>query len=126
MKLNKWHDDFFGISVNHDGSQYQIDKRFKRRIIKLGPYAMWESIRILQRDINDKPSFRYYRAVGIRENLMEVKIYNKLYYLLNKIFRKEIEIDNIKTSVKYLNKYPFVADLFKDVKRAKILEELGI
>jgi hypothetical protein len=121
MKLNKWHDD-----LNHDRSQYHIDKRFKRRIIRLGPYAMWESIRILQKDMNDKPHFIYYRAVGIRETLMETKIYNKLYYLLNKIFRKEIEIDNIKTSVKYLDKYPFVADLFKDVKRAKILEELGI
>jgi hypothetical protein len=126
MNLNKWHDD-----LKHYRSQYQIDKRFKRRIIKLGPYAMWESIRILQKDINDKPSFRYHRAVGIREKSMEpeapgYKIYRKIYYLLNKIFRKEIEVDNIKTSVKYLDKYPFVADLFKDVKRAKILEELGI
>jgi hypothetical protein len=121
MKLNEWHDD-----LDHDRSQHHIDKRFKRRIIRLGPYAMWESIRIIQKGMNDKPRFRYYRAVGIRETLMETKIYNKLYYLLNKIFRKEIEIDNIKTSVKYLDKYPFVADLFKDIKRAKILEELGI
>jgi hypothetical protein len=121
MKLNKWHDD-----LDHDRSEYQIDKYYKRRIIKLGPYAMWESIRIIQKDINDKPSFRYHRAVGIREGLMDDKIYNKIHYFLNKIFRKEIEIDNIKTSIKYLDEYPFVADLFKDVKRAKILEELGI
>jgi hypothetical protein len=121
MKLNKWHDD-----LNHDRSQYHIDKRFKRRIIKFGPYAMWESIRIIQKDVNDKPNFRYRRGVGMSEKIMNVRIYDSIYYLLNKIFRKEIEIDNVKTSVKYLDKYPFVADLFKDVKRAKILEELGI
>jgi hypothetical protein len=121
MKLNKWHED-----EDRDKSQYHIDKRFKRRIIILGPYAMWETIRILQKGVNDKPHFRYYRAVGMSEKLMSVRIYDSIYYLLNKIFRKEIEINNIKTSVRYLDKYPFVADLFKDIKRAKILEELGI
>jgi hypothetical protein len=121
MSINKWHED-----IEQDRSQYIIDKRFKRRIFKFGPFALWETIRIIQYYQHDDPKFRYFRGVGISEKHMDIKMYESIYRFLNLILKKGIEIENIRNSTKYLKKYRFVADLFKDIKRSRLLEELGI
>ena len=105
------------------------DAKFKRKIARCGPFHLWESIRIIQKDESSNAEFIYYRAVGMNDRYMRDNFLSKMmkpyYILLNRIFRKNIDIKEVRNS-KYIEKYTFVAELFIDVVRNRKLEQLGI
>jgi hypothetical protein len=103
------------------------DARFKRKIARFGPFHLWESIRIIQKDEYSNAKFIYYRAIGMSEYHSDFfsKMMKPYYILLNRIFKKSIDIQEVRRS-KYIEKYPFVAELFIDIVRNRKLEQLGI
>lgn len=123
-------------NMNHT---YPIDYFFKRRILKLGSYVMFETIRVIKypEDIDfyvitnttsTKSKYRahlfYTRAFGMKKskaNRFEMILYN----VLNFLFSKREEVFEV-TSSEYMEKYPFVVDIFKDYSRNKKLEQLGL
>ena len=124
QNLSIWHE-----SRGFDRSSFKIDKRFKRRILVLfNTYYIWESIRIIQKSQNDDIQANYFRAVGVKTygELRTRRIKMFLYKWLNKYICKAQEIKSIKTNKKYLNKCPLIEDVFIDVKRSRVLKELGI
>jgi len=125
MSNYKWNlDKTDGQRPNHSK-----DFRFKRKIARFGLFHLWESIRIIQKDEYSNAEFRYHRAVGMSDKYMYDNLFSKFikpyYIILNRIFKKSIEINEVRNS-KYIYKYPFVGDLFKEVVRNRKLEELGI
>lgn len=120
MKINKWNIDY-----RYGASSYNLDVFYSRKIFRIGHFHLWESIRIIQEKTSDDVNFRYYRVVGMNEGKYNKKMLNKIRRMLNNIFFKLIEIDEVRNT-KYIKKYPFVGELFKEERRNKILEELGI
>lgn len=107
-------------------SKFKMDKRWKRKIAKFGPFHLWESIRVVQYKETDAPEFRYNRGVGIPDRYGFESSITRIYQRwLNFFLKKEIKVKDVRTS-KYIDKYPFVGKLFKSVIRNKKLEQLGI
>ena len=46
---------------------FKLDKRFRRKIFSLGPFALWESFRIVQYNDMNSPNLLYRRGIGISE-----------------------------------------------------------
>lgn len=120
MKINKWN-----IDHRYSGSSHNLDVFYRRKIFRIGYFHLWESIRIIQEKTSDDVSFRYYRVFGMNAGKYNKKMPNKIRRMLNSIFSKSIEIGEVRNT-KYIKKYPFVGELFKEERRNKILEELGI
>jgi hypothetical protein len=121
MSLNKWILDVEGgHRPNHN-----LDCRYKRRLAVFGPYAFWESIRVIQKNPGERVEFLYYRAVGQSERMFDMNLLRYIYKTLNFLLSKRIEIYDVR-GTKYIYKYPFVGDLFKEVVRNRKLEQLGI
>ena len=125
MSNYKWNLD----KTDGQRPSYSKDFRFKRKIARFGPFHLWESIRIIQKYEYSNSEFMYHRAVGVSDKYMYDNLFSKLikpyYTILNRIFKKSIEINEVRNS-KYIDKYPFVAELFVDVIRNRKLEQLGI
>jgi hypothetical protein len=123
--VRKWHKD------TRDGGRinYHLDYRFKRRLAVFGPYAFWESIRVIQKNPGEKVEFMYHRAVGQSETMFtisnRIRLFKNIYKALNFLLKKSFDIDDVR-GTKYVYKYPFVGDLFKEVVRNRKLEQLGI
>lgn len=114
------------LEDNSENTNFKLDKRFRRKIFSLGPFSVWESIRIFQwYNTNRSPDLLYRRAVGVSEKYMDYNIIRFLYKLLNKIFNKENRVYDVKNT-KFVKKYKFIKDIFPDIKRDEKLEKLGI
>ena len=121
MRLNKWNLD------KDDGGRYghKLDCKFKRRLAVFGPYSYWESIRVIQKNPGERVEFLYYRAVAQSERVFDMNLLRYIYKTLNFLLSKRIDIYDAR-GTKYIYKYPFVGDLFKEVVRNRKLEQLGI
>ena len=90
MSNYKWNlDKTDGQRPNHSK-----DLRFKRKIARFGPFHLWESIRIIQKDEYSNAMFRYHRAVGMYDGYMHDNLFSKLikpYYKDNEIGKVLIE-----------------------------------
>ena len=104
---------------------FKLDKRFRRKIFSLGPFALWESFRIIQYNDMNSPNLLYRRGVGISEKYMDSKLFIFIYRFLNKLFHSEYQVSNLKNT-KFVKKYSFIRDIFPDIKRDEKLENLGI
>ncbi len=112
--------------MEHGGrTDYLVDKRFKRRIIKLPHMSLWESIRILERDKKDFKHIYYHRGFGISEEVYNINFFRNLQIFLNKLFSKYEECEGEKVDY-FLKRYRFIGDLFIEVKRDRKLKQLGI
>lgn len=103
----------------------KLDKRFRRKIFSIGPFALWESFRIVQYNDVNSPNLLYRRGVGISEKYMDSKPFIFIYRFLNKLFNKEYKVNDVKNT-KFVKKYSFIKDIFPDIKRNDKLEKLGI